>query len=145
MFVRALLLVGVFHRSTAKDCAVGKSGGFSGSEDNKIDAEEMKKLHSALHAKGWLSHQRNSSKWDGFMSGTGKRSDVCFCFNSWSYIYIICFDCVCIYQTRCAMSRVSVACATAKEAGTAWYGKRKAQYSNLPILSLTSLTYFFTG
>lgn len=71
-----LLLIALFHPAMGKDCTVGESGGFVAMEDNKIDAEEMKKLHGALKAKSWLSHQRNTSKWDAFMSGFGSMCNV---------------------------------------------------------------------
>ena len=70
------LSVLVFGACSAKDCTIGKNGGFDGSEDNKIDKEEMKKLHGSLHAEEWISHQRNTSLWDSFMSGFGSMCNV---------------------------------------------------------------------
>jgi hypothetical protein len=43
------LLLAISHRASAKDCAVGKNGGFSKKDDHPGDAAEMKKLVAAFN------------------------------------------------------------------------------------------------
>lgn len=73
----SLLLLGIAHRASAKDCSVGKNGGFDGAKDNKGDAEEMRKLAGALHYQEWLRNDNVGAFINGSSSMCNQEGVCC--------------------------------------------------------------------